>query len=108
MLVKTAHKDFPRELLAESRLERGEWTNLTSEKDDVKLQACRFRDLKIKDFISTCDTVLPGEPRKTKHHGGSKSTKTSRIVPKKNAASIDIHNHVRAGSQGLEDSWKTP
>ena len=64
--------------------------SLTSEKDDVKLQACRrmdsltsekdvklqayrFRDLKIKDFISTYSTVLPGEPRKTKHHGGSKS-----------------------------------
>ena len=83
MLVKTAHKDFPRELLAESRLERGEWTSLTSEKDDVKLQACRFRDLKIKDFISTCDAVLPGEPRKTKHHGEVSRPKLAELYLKK-------------------------
>ena len=54
MLVKTAHKDFPRQLLGEEPLQHGEWKAYTADKDGVKLQACRFCDLKVKDFISTC------------------------------------------------------
>ena len=49
MLVKTAHKDFPRELLSLNNLQRGEWNAITAEIDDVELQACHFLDLQLKD-----------------------------------------------------------
>ena len=39
MLVKTAYKDFPRELLSQNNLQRGEWNAVTAEIDDVELQA---------------------------------------------------------------------
>ena len=76
------------------------------EVDGKMFQACRFRDLKLKDFISTCCTASLGNPKKTKHHG---------LVPHlhvveeylKYAASIDVHNHYRRGSCGLEDMWHT-
>ena len=68
MLVKTAHKNFPHQLLGNTHLQRGEWVAHTTEKDGIKLQACRFKDLKVKYFISTCSMVLPRNPRKTKHH----------------------------------------
>ena len=69
MLVKTTHKDFPHQPLGEEPLQHGEWKAYTTNKDGVKLQACRFHDPKVKDFISTCSSVIPGLPRKTKHHG---------------------------------------
>ena len=79
---------------------------MSGENKGVDLLAVRFRDLKVKQFISTCSTILPDEPRKTKHHG---------LVPRpqvaenylKMSAGIDIHNHVRTGSMGLEDAWQT-
>ena len=49
---------------------------------------------------------ISSEPRKTKHHGEMARP----IVAEeylKHAASIDIHNHLRTGSQGLEDVWRT-
>ena len=68
MLVKTAHKEFLPQLFGTKKLERGEWVVYSTERDGVKLLACCFRDLKIKDFISTCSTSNPGKPRLTKHH----------------------------------------
>ena len=68
MLVKTTHKDFQRQLLVAKKLERGEWVAYSTERDGVKLLACRFRDLKIRYFISTCSNSIPGKPRSTKHH----------------------------------------
>ena len=53
MLVKTAYKDFPRELLSQNNLKRSEWNTVTSETDDGELQACHSLDLQLKDFIST-------------------------------------------------------
>ena len=104
MLVKTAHKDFPWELLSQNNLQRGEWNAVTAEIDDAELQACRFLDLQLKDFISTCSTAVPGHPHKTKHG----------LVPHpqvaetylKHTTSINIHNHVWTGSSALEDVWK--
>ena len=106
MLVKTAHKLYPRFLLREVNLQRGEWTSLIGEVDGLKVMATRFLDLKEKMFISSCSTDLDGPPRKTKYHG---------LIPRpqvaydylKSSASIDIHNHFRTGSTGLEDSWLT-
>ena len=106
MLVKTAHKDFPRLYLSEKTLDRGEWVACSTEKDGVKLQACRFRDLQIKDFISTCSTSIPGAPRVTKHHGNVPRPQVAEHYLKYSAA-IDVHNHNRSGSVALEDIWHT-
>ena len=62
MLVKTAHKDFPCLYLSENVLDQGEWVACSTEKDGVKLQACHFCNLQIKDFIFTCPTSIPGVP----------------------------------------------
>ena len=69
MLVKTAHKDLPHLYLCENVLDRGEWVACSTEKDGVKLHACCFYNLQIKDFISTCSTSTPGDPRVTKNYG---------------------------------------
>ena len=37
MLVKTAHKNLPRELLGETPLEQGKWVAFSTTKDEVKL-----------------------------------------------------------------------
>ena len=104
MLVKTAHRDYPKDLLATPN--RGEWNSATATIDDVDLLAVKFMDLQEKQFISTCSTSSVGPPRQTKHHGE---------VPRPQiaydylsyAAGIDIHNHVRTGSLGFEDVWST-
>ena len=56
-------------MIVKTALERGEWKAYTTTIDGVEYQACRFLDLKMKDFISTCGTAIPGRPRQTKHHG---------------------------------------
>ena len=62
MLIKTAHKGFPKGLLSQQQLQRGEWETCSMEVDGKTFHACRFRDLKLKEFISTCSTVLPRNP----------------------------------------------
>ena len=102
MVVKTAHKRYPREHLNAHQLAMGEWVAYKATLDDVELQAICFQDLKKKQFISTCSTTLPDKPRKTKHHGDVKRPKLAELYLIY-AASIDIHNAVRTGSLGLED-----
>ena len=97
MLVETAHKQFPRQLLGENNLERGDWVAYTATIDEVKVQACCFRYLKVKDFVSTCSTAIPGNPHKTKHNGFVSSPKVAEDYLK-NSASIDVHNHYGTGS----------
>lgn len=62
MLLKTAHKVFPKKLLGETPFERGEWVAFSIIKDDIKLQVCRFNDLKTKYFISTYISIMPENP----------------------------------------------
>ena len=63
MLVKTAHKDYPLQLLFSKNLPCGEWVAYSTERDGVKLLACRFRDLvKIKDFISISAPLFQASP----------------------------------------------
>lgn len=70
ILVKTVDKDFPWLLLEGNGLEHGLFVAFSTEtKDRIKLQACRFRDLKVKEFPSTCSTAIAGCTRRTKHHG---------------------------------------
>ena len=45
LLVKTAHKLYPRALLAERELARGEWVSATATIEDVNLIATKFVDL---------------------------------------------------------------
>ena len=107
MLVKTAHKNYPRLALRENPLkERGQWKSLAGNIKDVKMMAVLFKDLKEKQFISSCSTDLEGEPRITRHHGNISRPKVAETYLKL-AAGIDIHNHVRTGSVGLEDVWRT-
>ena len=70
------------------------------------MMAVLFKDLQEKQFISTCSTSLEGKPRDTKHHGKIKRPKVAEQYLQM-AAGIDIHNHVRTGSFGLEDVWST-
>ena len=50
MLVKTVDKYFPQQLLGAKKSEFGEWVTYSTEKERVKLLACCFRYLKIKDL----------------------------------------------------------
>ena len=67
MLVKTDHTNYPRYLLGTST--RGAWNSATAEIDGVSLLAVKFKDLKEKQFISTCSSSVAGEPRVTRHSG---------------------------------------
>ena len=106
LLVKTAHANYPKELLNTHKLARGEWVGYTAKIDDVDVMAVTFQDLKRKQFISTCETVVPGKPRVTKHHGNVPRPKVAETYLK-HADSIDKHNSVRTGSMGLEDVLHT-
>ena len=107
MLVKTAHRNYPKLTLRENKLnQRGQWNSATGTMDGVEMLACLFKDLKEKQFISNCSTSLEGEPIVTKHHGEIARPQVAEVYLKM-AAGIDIHNHVRTGSSGLEDVWQT-
>ena len=62
MLVKTAHKNFPKLLLHGKELSRGEWTTVKANIKDVGMMAVLFQDIKEKQFIASCSTSLPGNP----------------------------------------------
>ena len=74
--------------------------------DGVKLLTCHFRDLKIKDFISTISTSIPGKARSTKHHGLVNQPQVAEQYLQA-AAAINIHNYNQSGSAALEDVWHT-
>ena len=87
-------------------LERRQWLVYTATVNDHKLQACHFRDLKLKNLASTCTSLIAGKIRKMKHHG---------LVPcphvaeeyLKYSAYIDVHDHYHTESVGLENIWHT-
>ena len=105
LLVKAARKKYPRKLLQESDIERGQWVCATAEIDGVKLMATCFLDLQEKLFISSCSTSLDGPPRATKY--GDVPWPMVAYEYLSSSASIDIHNHFHTGSTGLEDAWQT-
>ena len=108
LLVKTAHKNFPKRELGEAKavLERGERVSAESSIEGVDLLAVRFKDLKEKQFISTCSSSTEGPPRITKHHGEVTRPQVAADYLA-HAAGIDIHNHVRQGKNCFEDVWQT-
>ena len=93
-------------MLSEKIVARGEWNSVSGQIDGVDLLAVRFVDLQVKQFISTCSTSTVGPPRETKHNGFINHPQMAYDYLN-NAAGIDIHNHVRTGSFGLEDVWMT-
>ena len=105
MIVKTAHKNFPVDLLNTHPLQRGDWIAYTADIDGVNLMATSFMDIKKTQFISTCLTAIPGKPRITKHGEVSRPQVAEKYLI--HAAAIDIHNHVRTGSLGCEDVVST-
>ena len=105
LLVKTAHKKYPRKLLQESDIERGQWVCATAEIDGVKLMTTCFLDLQEKLFISSCSTNLDGPPRATKYHVDVPQQMVA-YEYLSSSASIDIHKYFRTGSTGLEDAWQ--
>ena len=105
LIVKTAHKLYPKDTIA-GQLNRGEWKSVVATIEDVPLLAVRFMDLQDKQFITTYAASIPGPPRKTKHHGEI----TRPVVAFEYLSycnGIDVHNHYRTGSRGLEDVWHT-
>ena len=106
IVVKTAYKNYPVDILNESQIAWGEWIALQIETEDVKLQAVKFIDLKEKQFVSTYSTILPGPPRKTKHCGKITCPMIA-YEYLQSAASINIHNHVHTVSGGFGDVWQT-
>ena len=98
LLVKTAYRDYPKHLLRENTLlSHDEWNAVSENIDKVKMMAVFFKDLQVKQFISTYSTSLEGKPRETKHHGKIKCPKVAEQYLQM-ATGIDIHNHVRTGS----------
>ena len=110
MLVKTVHRNYPKLLLRKDGLsERGKWNSANGangEIENVKTLPRLFKDLKEKQFISSCSTSVNGEPRKTKHNGDIERPQVAEWFLKM-AAGIDIHNQIRTGSAGLEHVWLT-
>ena len=69
ILVKAAYKNFSEELIGAKILQQHEWVAFSITNDNVKLQACRFKGLKAKDFTSICSSIVPGNPCWTKYTG---------------------------------------
>lgn len=75
ILKITANKDFLHQALGEEPLKYGEWKAYTSDKNEVKMQACRFSYFKVKEcylnfnlsFKFNLSSAMPGLPRKTKN-----------------------------------------
>jgi hypothetical protein len=57
-------------------------------------------------YIATASTSLEGSPRVTKYHGDIKRPQVASEYCDMSAA-VDIHNHYRTGSIGLEDAVRT-
>ena len=127
MVVKTATKLFPKELFTYFKKEidpktkkftytkvavkRGDWISRSASikstrGGNIKVMAVRYTDLKKVDIVTTCSSVTDGNPRTTKHCGEI-ARPTAAQVYYSNALKIDVHNHFRTGSQGLEDVMNT-
>ncbi len=79
---------------------------MTANIEEHNLLAVRFIDLQEKMFVSDVSTTVHGPLWVTKHHENvSRPMVASDYL--ENCAGINIHNHYRTGSCGLEDSWKT-
>jgi hypothetical protein len=132
-MVKTAHKEFPLEYLKRwtagalpSQLEppsRGDHVLLMSKQDGdaLPLFALCWADRKVKTIISTRGTTSPGNAsqrprhRKIVENGKYVTVQYSKAVKRpvmveqffNSFAAVDIHDHLRQGSLGMEREWLT-
>ena len=135
MVVKNNHKNFPRSCLSQTvtnddgdvvgeelvdeelhdvvsgtysarPLARGEWCSYICPSSQGELVAIRLKDLKDKYLICSAGTTNAGEPRKTLS-GKVISRPAAAAEYSQASQAIDVYNHIRTGSVGLEDSWHT-
>jgi hypothetical protein len=119
-LVKTATREYPKAWLAKYKFpSRGSHVVMKAkDADGTTFFACGWSDRTVKTFISTCSTTLAAKvpalkPRYQLVHG--QPTRVYKEVPRPAVAEdyfdaangIDVHNHYRQGSLGLEMSWRT-
>lgn len=106
-VVKTAHKLYPKELLAGEKLEKGEWVSASPTADGAaKIWCCRYMDRKPFQFVSSCWTSLNGEAR-IDSRGAPVNRPMVASAYFGCAGAIDRYNHCRTGSVGLEDAVRT-
>ena len=106
-IVKTAHKNFPRELLAAKPLRKGEWISAAPTAEGAaKIWCCRYMDRKPFQFVASCSTSNDGVPRLDRHKNHVKRPKVASDYFA-SAGAIDRFNHCRTGGIGLEDAVKT-
>lgn len=136
-IVKTAHREFPRDFLKSKEEEygrdrakpRGGFMHLKTmhaiEHNGHRIEKPVFAhgwyDKKLKQIVSTCGTTTPGtdsvRPRHKKIIEGGvwntvrheKKVPRTKLVEEMFSAfsKIDIHDHLRQGSLALERSWVT-
>ena len=76
VVVKTAHKNFPKEIfMTMGAVNQGEFKSL--ELKDQGLIAVKYMDIKEKSLVSSFSTTIPGKPRIKI----SKRTKEKTIIP---------------------------
>ena len=99
-------------------LARGEWCSFVCPYLHGELLALRLNDLKDKYLFGSAGTSNVGVPRKTQssivstHRQGLSPLLISRpaaaaVEYSSAAQAIDVYNHVRTASLGLEDWWQT-
>lgn len=114
-MVKSCTRKYPFQFTQEYEYpHRGAHIALTANTDDVDVRAVAWGDRKVKSFVSTCGTSLPGAPHKKRRWRNNNNGTTeyfTRDVPRPRVAVeyfdgaqvIDVHNHARQGSGlGLE------
>lgn len=107
MLVKTTYINYPKETLRVKQfMELRQWNVVTGSSDEVNMMAVQFKDLKEKQFIASCFTILEGKPQATKHHGNVLRPNVAELYLKI-AARVEKYNHIQIGSSGLDDPWQT-
>ena len=136
-IVKTAHKEYPKAHMnawvsgslegQEGAPARGAFHLLESSSGSPqKLYALVWNDKKSKQIIATCGTTNPGNPSVRPRHkivesflqdesGELKTVAYTKIVQRpqmielffKYFSTIDVHDHFRQGSLGMERAWLT-
>jgi len=136
-ILKTAHKFFPKQYLISKAVDygrngtkpRGDYLHLQStvelgEREHVvkkPIFAHGWFDRKTKLIVTTCGTTVPGTDSKRERHkkvvvdGKWQTQRYFKNVPRTKLVEemfagfsrVDIHDHLRQGSLGLERTWIT-
>ena len=88
-------------------LARGEWCSFVCPYLHGELLALRLNDLKDKYLFGSAGTSNVGVPRKTQSRKLISRPAAAAVEYSSAAQAIDVYNHVRTASLGLEDWWQT-